>query len=62
MMDARGIPTAACPACGFTMFRIIVHVDPDTYEIDFYTYDAVCDDCGSRITLATPIDVPGYVR
>ena len=57
-MNARGIPTAACPSCGWTFFRVAVHFDPDTYEIAFYALDAECDDCGALVTAPTPIDHP----
>lgn len=59
LLDARGIPTHACPACGHTFFRIVVHFED--YEVAFYTLDGECDGCGVLVTVPTPIDAPDYV-
>lgn len=55
-VDARGIPTHACPACGHTFFRIVAHFDD--FEIAFYTLEGECDDCGALVTVPTPLDAP----
>jgi hypothetical protein len=59
MINSRGIPTAACPACGSSLIRITVEFDLDTYEIISYLLDdAQCYECNSLITAPTPLDVP----
>lgn len=55
-MDARGIPTSQCPNCGCVFFKAIVQFDPSDYEIGLYFLDAECKDCGTLVTLPTPID------
>lgn len=56
-MDARGVPTAACPCCGSTLFRVTVQFSPDTYEIEMYLLDdATCNQCGCFLTAPTPLD------
>lgn len=59
-LDARGIPTHACPVCGHLFFRIIAKFDD--YEISFYTLDGECDNCGALVTVPCPIDSPDYVE
>lgn len=59
LLDARGIPTHACPACGWTFFRFVGHFED--YELAFYVLDGACDDCGALVTVPTPVDAPGYV-
>lgn len=59
-LDARGVPTHACPLCGHTFFKIVAHFGD--YEIDFYTLDGECDDCGALVTVPCPVDNPDYVR
>lgn len=56
MIDARGVPTCACPNCGCLLFNAVVQFDPADYEIGMYFLDASCRDCGTLITLPTPLD------
>ena len=35
-LNLRGIPTAACPNCGSTLFNINASFDVETYEIEMY--------------------------
>ena len=57
MIDARGIPAAACPLCGSKLLRITVEFD-ENYEIVRYLLnDAQCFECKSMITAPTPIDL-----
>jgi hypothetical protein len=58
-IDLTGTPTRACPLCGHTFFKIKAHFD-DAYEIAFYDLTGECDDCGSLVTVPTPIDHPEY--
>ena len=53
-IDARGIPTHACPACGHTFFRMVAHFED--YEVSFYGLDGECDNCGTKVTLPTLAD------
>lgn len=55
-MDARGIPTTACPQCGSQYIKAIVQFDPTDYEIGLYFLDGECSVCGTLLTLPTPID------
>jgi len=58
MIDARGIPTAECPECSNVLFKIIAQFDPVDYEIGLYYTDGECTNCGTLITLPTPMDHP----
>jgi hypothetical protein len=55
MIDARGIPAAACPLCGSKLLRITAEFD-ENYEIVRYLLnDAQCFECKSMVTAPTPI-------
>jgi rRNA maturation endonuclease Nob1 len=55
--DFRGIPSAACPACGSNLIQITASFNYETYEIDMYLLDnAECAECGSLLTAPTPLD------
>ena len=58
-LDATGIPSNACPVCGHMFFQIIAHFSE--YEIDFYTLEGTCDDCGALVTVPCLVDDPQYV-
>jgi len=61
MVNARGIPTPACPCCGSTLLRLTVQFDPDTYEVEMYLLDdAECAQCKCLITAPTPLDHLGW--
>jgi len=53
-MDLRGHPIGNTCVCGSELFRAIVAFDHG--EIAFYFLDGECVDCGSLVTLPTPID------
>jgi hypothetical protein len=36
----------------------VVQFDPVDYEIGLYFLDAECNDCGTLVTVPTPIDHP----
>ena len=55
-MDARGIPTCSCPNCGCVYFVATVQFDPLDYEIGLYFLDGSCKECGTLVTLPTPLD------
>jgi len=55
-MDARGIPTCICPACGFDLLKVAVKIDPSDYELGVYMLDGECVKCGTLLTVATPLD------
>jgi len=57
MFDARGIPTAECPACASRLFTIQAWFD-DEYNVGGYLLDAECAMCHTRVTAPTPIDLP----
>lgn len=52
--DLRGTPTHSC-VCGSDLFKIFASFEDG--EVSFYILDAECADCGSYITLPTPMDV-----
>lgn len=54
-LDLGKIITPVCP-CGSTLFRAIVSFDPETYEISGYYTEGECFECGTRLTLPTPLD------
>lgn len=53
-MDLRGIPVVEC-VCGCNIFLALVAFD-DNRELSFYFLDGECVNCGSLVTLPTPID------
>jgi hypothetical protein len=54
-MDLTGTPTSVC-ICGCNLFRTVVTFDEETYEIAMYSLDGECLECGTRLTLPTPLD------
>lgn len=55
MIDARGIPTRACPECGCNVLVIHATFDEE-YEVAGYFTDAWCAACNTRLTAPTPLD------
>ena len=53
-MDLRGNPIGDICLCGSELFTAIVAFEAG--EICFYFLDGECVDCGSLVTLPTPID------
>lgn len=56
VLDARGFPTHACPNCGETVF--IIKAMFFDYEIAMWMTDGTCSDCGTLVTVPTPVDRP----
>jgi len=54
VLDARGVPTHACPNCGHLIFRIKAIFENG--DISLWFTDAECDDCGALLTAPTPVD------
>jgi len=55
-LDARGVPTHACPNCGHLVLKIKAMFE--NYDIALWFTDAECDDCGTLLTAPTPVDNP----
>jgi hypothetical protein len=53
-MDLRGHPIGDICICGSELFTIIAAFEYG--EICFYFLDGECVDCGSLVTLPTPLD------
>ena len=53
-LNARGVPTHACPNCGHLVFRIKAVFEDN--DIALWFTDAECDDCGTLLTAPTPAD------
>ena len=53
-MDLRGHPIGDICMCGSQLFTAIVAFEEG--DIAFYFLDGECVDCGSLVTLPTPID------
>lgn len=58
MIDARGVPTCACPNCNGILFKAVVAFDPETYTVGMYHLDMQCVECGALCTAPTPLDNP----
>ena len=56
VLDARGVPTHACPNCVHLVFQVKEMFED--YDISLWFTDAVCDDCGALVTVVTPVDNP----
>lgn len=55
-LDARGFPTHACPNCGYKVFKIMAIFDD--YDIAVWFTDGECAECGTLVTVPTPVDKP----
>jgi len=55
-MDLRGTPIGTMCICGCEVFLALVAFGEDK-EIAFYFLDGECVNCGSLITLPTPVDM-----
>ena len=53
-MDLRGNSIGDICVCGSELFTVIAAFEPG--EIAFYFLDGECVNCGSLVTLPTPID------
>ena len=56
VLDARGMPTHACPICGEKVFKIKAVFED--YEIALWMTEGECSDCGTLLTVPTPLDKP----
>jgi hypothetical protein len=56
MLDASGLPTAECPNCASALFKTAMSFDPDTYKVAMYFLEGECVNCGTLVTLPTPLD------
>lgn len=56
-LDARGIPTSACPNCGEQWFLLPVIFDDETYDIAAWGTEGSCYSCGTQVTVCTPADI-----
>lgn len=56
VLDARGVPTAACPRCGEMWLEVLTLFDEDTYEIAAWATEGTCSSCGAMITICCPVD------
>jgi len=59
-LDARGLPTHACPNCGHLVFKIKAMFED--YDIVMWFVDGECDDCGTLLTVPCPVDDPDVQR
>jgi ssDNA-binding Zn-finger/Zn-ribbon topoisomerase 1 len=53
-LNARGVPTHACPNCGHLIFVIKAMFHDN--DIALWFTDAECDDCGTLLTAPCPAD------
>lgn len=56
-MDARGIPTQACPLCGDVWFVMTVAMDEGLPAAFLHEARCANEDCGALVTLADPSDI-----
>lgn len=54
-MDLSDVISTICP-CGCNLFKTVVAIDEDTYELSMYALDAECLECSTRIKLPCPVD------
>ena len=59
-LDARGIPTHACPNCGGEIFEILARFEE--YDIAMWWVNGKCHECGTWLTVPTPVDDPEYQK
>lgn len=57
MIDFTGLPSPICPNCSSNRFLTWIALDED-YEIGIYATDGACFDCGTRYSIATPLEHP----
>ena len=53
-LDARGVPTHACPNCGCRIFKVKAIFDD--WDIAMWFTEGSCADCGTLVTVPTPVD------
>lgn len=58
VLDLRGIPTHACPACGSRLMKVIASFED--FDIAMWLMNAECAECGSLLTAPCPPDKPDY--
>lgn len=58
VVDLRGVPANACPACGSRV--LTVQAIFDNYDIAAWFVDAQCAECGTLLTAPCPPDRPGH--
>ncbi len=61
-VDLRGIPSPCCPICNSKIILVKVMFDPEDYEIGMYYLDGQCNQCGTLITVPTPLDHPNNIK
>jgi len=60
-LDARGMPTHACPLCACNV--LVVRAVFSGYDIAAWFTDAQCSNCGTLVTAPCPPDRPeGYLE
>lgn len=57
-LDARGIPTPICPACGCDWLVVPVKFWKETYMIGMWGTEGYCYQCKTEVTACTPKDLP----
>jgi ribosomal protein S27AE len=55
-VNLRGIPTRECPMCGGNIIKLDAIFDEEG-EVSFYMLDAECSQCGTLLTVITPLDI-----
>lgn len=58
-IDARGIPSHVCVACGNDTF--IVRVWFEDYNIAGWSLNGLCANCDTPVTVPCPVDDPNFV-
>lgn len=57
-IDMSDTITRVC-ICGGQLFKTVVSFD-DAFEIAQYSLDGECVECGTRVKLPTPLDLPNF--
>lgn len=58
VQDLRGLPTPVCPNCNSDWFMAPVRIDPVSYSIVMWGTDGFCFNCKTKVSIATPSDLP----
>lgn len=53
-IDTRGIASRVCFNCGGDTFKVLIRLDPESFEIGWYTLNGYCASCEAPVSIPAP--------